>query len=112
MLILLNKPIRLNNLLPAIIVVEPDTSLHIVASKRRIKVMNEEETDSPTIIIIDVTLIETDLGVETTETEIILIETEVTPGIGIIIMIEMTTALEVETDLLSGDPLIELLHPT
>src|SRR6185437_1682256 len=112
MLILLNKLIQLNNLLPVIIVVEPDTSLHIVASKRRIKVMNEEETDSPTITIIDVTLIETDLGVETTETEIIIIEIEVAPGIEIVVMIEMTTTLEVETDLLPGDPLIELLHPT
>ena len=27
-------------------------------------------------------------------------------------MIEMTIAPEVETDLLPGDPLIELLHPT
>src|SRR6185437_12467540 len=103
MLILLNKPIQLNNLLPVIIVVELDTSLHIVISKRRIKVINEEETDSPTITIIDVTLIETDLGVETTETEIIITETEVAPIIGIIVMIEMTTAPEVETDLLPGD---------
>src|SRR6185437_1651013 len=112
MLILLNKPIQLNNLLPAIIVVELNTSLHIVTLKRKIKVMNEEETDSPTITIIDMTLIETDLGVETTETEIIITETEVAPEIGIIVMIEMTTALEVETDLLPRDPLIELLYPT
>src|SRR6185437_2650508 len=112
MLILLNKPIQLNNLLPVIIVVELDTSLHIVVSKRRIKVMNEEETDNPTITTIDVTLIETDLEVETTETEIIIIETEVALEIGIIAMIDMTTTLEVETDLLPGDPLIELLHPT
>ena len=74
--------------------------------------MNEEETDSPTITIIDVTLIETDLGVETIETEIIILEAEVTLEIEITAMIEMTTALEVETDLLPGDPLIELLHPT
>ena len=74
--------------------------------------MNKEETDSPTITIIDVTLIETDLGVETTETKIIIIETEVAPEIGIITMIKITTALEVETDLLPEDPLIELLHPT
>src|SRR6185437_15146406 len=112
MLILLNKPIQLNNLLPVIIVVELDTSSHIVVSKRRIKVMNKEETDSPTITIIDVTLIGTDLGVETTETEIIITETEVAPEIGIIAIIEITTALGVEIDLPSGDPLIELLHPT
>src|SRR6185437_15393414 len=112
MLILLNKPIQLNNLLPVIIVVELDTSLHIVISKRRIKVINEEETDSPTITIIDVTFIKTDLKVETTETEIIIIKTEVAPEIGIIAIIKMTTALEVETDLQPGDPLIELLHPT
>jgi len=112
MLILLNKPIQLNNLLPVIIVVELDTSLHIVASKRRIKVMNEEETDSPTITIIDVTLIETDLEVETIETEIIILEAEVASKIEIIVMIEITTALEAKTDLLPGDPLIKLLHPT
>ena len=74
--------------------------------------MNEKETDNPTITIIDVTLVETDLGVETTETEIIIIETEAALGIGIIAITEMTTTLEVETDLLSGDPLIELPHPT
>ena len=112
MLIPLNKPIQLNNFLPVIIVVELDTSLHIVALKRKIKVMNEEETDSPTITIIDVTLIETDLGVETIETEIIILEAEVALEIEIIVMIEMITALEVETDLLPGDPLIKLLRPT
>ena len=112
MLIPLNKPIQLNNLLPVIIVVELDTSLHIVALKRKNKVMNEKETDSPTITIIDMTLIETDLEVETIETDIIILGAEVAPRIKIIVMIEMTTALEVETDLLSGDPLIELLHPT
>src|SRR6185437_1648447 len=112
MLILLNKPIQLNNLLPAIIVVELDTSLHIVVLKRKTKVMNEEETDSPTLTIIDVTLIETDLGVETIETKIIILEAEVALEIKIVVMIEMTTALEVETDLLPGDPLIELPHPT
>src|SRR6185437_2111586 len=110
--ITLNKPIQLNNLLSVIIVVELNTSLHIVISKRKIRVMNEKETDNPTITIIDVILIETDLGVETTETEIIIIETEAAPKIGIIAIIEMTTALEVETDLLPGDPLIELPHPT
>ena len=103
MLIPLNKPIRLNNLLPAIIVVEPDTLLHIVVLKRRIKVMNEEETDSPIITTIDVTLIETDLEVKIIETEIIIIETEAALEIEIIVMIEMTTDLEVETDLLLGD---------
>ncbi|CAG8445461.1 15184_t:CDS:2 [Gigaspora rosea] len=46
--------------------------------------MNEEETDSPTITIINVTLIETDLGVETIETEIIILEAEVAPKIEII----------------------------
>ena len=74
--------------------------------------MNEEETDSPTITIIDVTLIETDLGVETIETEIIILEAEVNLEIEITAMIEMTTAPEVETDLLPGDLLIELLRPT
>ena len=112
MLIPLNKPIQLNNLLPVIIVVELDTSLRIVALKRKTKVMNEEETDSPTLTIIDVTLIETDLGVETIETEIIILEAEVALEIEIAAMIEMTTAPEVETDLLPGDPLIELLRPT
>src|SRR6185437_8790332 len=112
MLILLNKPIQLNNLLPAIIVVELDTLLHIVVLKRKIKVMNEEETDSPTLTIINMTLIETDLGVETIETEIIILEAEVDLEIEITAMIEMTTAPEVETDLLSGDPLIELLYST
>src|SRR6185312_1670421 len=110
--ILPNKPIQLNNLLPVIIVVELDTLLHIVVLKRRIKVMNEEETDSPTLTIIDVTLIETDLGVETIETEIIILEAEVDLEIEITAMIEMTTAPEVETDLLPGDLLIELLRPT
>src|SRR6185312_16321434 len=105
MLILLNKPIQLNNLLPAIIVIELDTSLHIITLKRKIKVMNEEETDSSTITIIDMTLIETNLEVKTIGTKIIIIETEVTPEIGIIVMIEMTTTLEVETKLLPGDPL-------
>ncbi|CAG8813080.1 2817_t:CDS:1, partial [Gigaspora rosea] len=56
--------------------------------------MNEEETDSSTITTIDMTLIETDLGVEITETKIIIIKTEATLGIEIIVMIEMTTALE------------------
>src|SRR6185312_8625821 len=112
MLILLNKPIQLDNLLPAIIVVELDTLLHIVVLKRRIKVMNEEETDSPTLTIIDVTLIETDLGVKTIETEIIILEAEVDLEIEITTMIEMTTAPEVETDLLHGALLIELLCPT
>src|SRR6185312_5177750 len=98
MLILLNKPIQLNNLLPAIIVVELNTSLHIVSLKRKIKVMNKEETDSPTITIIDMTLIKTDLGVETIETEIIIIETKVAPEIETVVMIEITTALEVETE--------------
>ncbi|CAG8771906.1 9690_t:CDS:1, partial [Gigaspora rosea] len=56
--------------------------------------MNKEETDSPTITTIDVTLIETDLGVETIETEIITIEIEAALGIEITGMIEMTTALE------------------
>src|SRR6185437_15021467 len=111
MLILLNKPIQLNNLLPVIIVVELDTSLHIVVSKRKIRVMNEEETDNPTITIIDITLIETDPEVETTETKIIIIETEAAPEIGIIAMTEMTTTLEVKTDFLPGDPLIELPYP-
>src|SRR6185437_7293865 len=111
MLILLNKPIQLNNLLPVIIVVELVTSLHIVVLKRKIKVMNEEETDSPTLTIINVTLIETDLGVKTIETEIIILEAEVDLEIEITAMIEMTTTPEVETDLLPGDPLIELLYP-
>ena len=74
--------------------------------------MNEEETDSPTLTIIDVTLIETDLGVETIETEIIILEAEVDLEIEITAMIEMTTTPEVETDLLPGDPLIELLYTT
>ena len=104
MLIPLNKLIQLNNLLPVIIVVELDTLLHFVVLKRKIKVMNEEETDSPTLTIIDVTLIETDLGVETIETEIIILEAEVAPEIEIIVMIEMTTAQKVETDLLPRDP--------
>jgi hypothetical protein len=112
MLILLNKPIQSNNLLPAIIVVEPDTLLHIVVLKRKIKVMNEEETDSPTIITTDVTLIETDLEVETIGIEIIIIETEAALEIEIIVMTEMTTVLEVETDLLLGDLVTELPHPT
>ncbi|CAG8588026.1 23910_t:CDS:1, partial [Gigaspora rosea] len=56
--------------------------------------MNEEETDSPTIKTIDMTLIETDLEVETIKTEIIIIETKATLEIEIIVMIEMTTALE------------------
>jgi hypothetical protein len=112
MLILLNKPIQSNNLLPAIIVVEPDTLLHIVVLKRKIKVMNEEETDSPTIITTDVTLIETDLEVEIIGTEIIIIETEAALEIEIIVMTEMTTVLEVETDLLLGDLVTELPHPT
>ncbi|CAG8791826.1 19634_t:CDS:1, partial [Gigaspora rosea] len=56
--------------------------------------MNEEETDSSTIATIDVTLIETDLGVKTIETEIIIIEIEAALEIEIIVMIEMTTALE------------------
>ncbi|CAG8734115.1 10145_t:CDS:1, partial [Gigaspora rosea] len=56
--------------------------------------MNEEETDSPTIITTDVTLIETDLKVEIIETEIIIIETEATLEIKIIVMTEMTTTLE------------------
>ncbi|CAG8751995.1 21352_t:CDS:1, partial [Gigaspora rosea] len=56
--------------------------------------MNEEETDSPAIIIIDVILIETDLEVKTIVTEILIIETEVASKIEIIIMTEMTTALE------------------
>src|SRR6185437_4412146 len=107
MLIPLNKPFQLNNLLPVIIVVELDISLHIVTLKRKIKVINEEETESPTIIIIDVTLIKTDLGVKTIETEIIILEAEVTPEIEIIIIIEITTTLGVETDLLHGDPLIK-----
>src|SRR6185312_16095247 len=110
--ILPNKPIQLNNLLPVIIVVELDTLLHIVVLKRKIKVMNEEGTNSPTITIIDVTLIETDLGVETIETEINILEAEIDLEIEITAMIEMITAPEVETDLLPGDPLIELLHPT
>ena len=38
--------------------------------------MNEEETDSPIITTIDVTLIKTDLEVKMIETEIITIETE------------------------------------
>ncbi|CAG8770702.1 11219_t:CDS:1, partial [Gigaspora rosea] len=62
--------------------------------------MNEEETDSPTITTIDVTLIETDLEVEIIETEIIIIETKAALKIEIIVIIEMTTVLEVETDLL------------
>ncbi|CAG8820550.1 569_t:CDS:2, partial [Gigaspora rosea] len=60
----------------------------------RIKVMNKEETNSPTITTIDVTLIETDLEVDIIETEIIIIEPEATLEIEIIVMIEMTTALE------------------
>ncbi|CAG8825211.1 12340_t:CDS:1, partial [Gigaspora rosea] len=56
--------------------------------------MNEEETDSPIITTIDVTLIETDLEVEIIEIEIIIIETEAALEIEIIVMIEMTTALE------------------
>ncbi|CAG8707697.1 790_t:CDS:1, partial [Gigaspora rosea] len=56
--------------------------------------MNEAETDSPTITTIDVTLIETDLGVETIETEIITIKTKAALKIKIIGMIEMTTTLE------------------
>ena len=74
--------------------------------------MNEEETDSPIITTIDVTLIETDLEVEIIETEIIIIETEAALEIEIIVMIEMTTALEVETDLLLGDLATEPPHPT
>ncbi|CAG8747679.1 7065_t:CDS:1, partial [Gigaspora rosea] len=65
--------------------------------------MNKKETDSLTITTIDVTLTETDLGVETIETEIIIIETEFALEIEIIVMSEMTTALEVETNLLLGD---------
>jgi hypothetical protein len=74
--------------------------------------MNEEETDSPTIITTDVTLIETDLEVETIGIEIIIIETEAALEIEIIVMTEMTTVLEVETDLLLGDLVTELPHPT
>ncbi|CAG8673361.1 3720_t:CDS:1, partial [Gigaspora rosea] len=72
--------------------------------------MNEEETDSPTTTTIDVTLIETDLEVKIIETEIIIIETEAATEIEIIVMIEMTTALEVETDLLLGDLATKLPH--
>ncbi|CAG8831807.1 1949_t:CDS:2, partial [Gigaspora rosea] len=50
----------------------------------RIKVVNEEETDSPTITTTDVILIETDLEVEIIETEIIIIETEAALEIEII----------------------------
>ncbi|CAG8687947.1 14889_t:CDS:2, partial [Gigaspora rosea] len=78
----------------------------------RIKVMNEEETDSPTITTIDMTLIETDLEVEIIETEIIIIETEAALEIDIIVMIEMTTALAVETDLLLGDLATKPTHHT
>ncbi|CAG8827160.1 10407_t:CDS:1, partial [Gigaspora rosea] len=60
----------------------------------RIKVMDEEETDSPTITTIDVNLIETDLEVEIIETEIIRIGTKAALEIEIIVMIEITTALE------------------
>ncbi|CAG8831669.1 198_t:CDS:1, partial [Gigaspora rosea] len=45
----------------------------------------------------------TDLEVEIIETKIIIIETEAVLEIEIIVMIEMTTALEVKTDLLPGD---------
>ncbi|CAG8831087.1 8907_t:CDS:1, partial [Gigaspora rosea] len=69
-------------------------------------------TDSPTITTIDITLIETDLEVEIIETEIIIIETEAPLEIEIIVMIEMTTALEVETDLLLGDLATEPPHLT
>ena len=58
------------------------------------------------------TLIETDLEVEIIETEIIIIETEAALEIEIIVMIEMTTDLEVETDLLLGDLATEPPHPT
>ena len=74
--------------------------------------MNEEETDSPIITTIDVTLIETDLEVKIIEPEIITIESEAALEIEIIIMIEMTTDLEVETDLLLGDLATEPPHPT
>ncbi|CAG8825145.1 21733_t:CDS:1, partial [Gigaspora rosea] len=73
--------------------------------------MNEEETDNPTITTIDATLIETDLEVEIIETRIITIEIEAALGIEITGMIEMTTALEIETDLL-GDLATELPHHT
>ncbi|CAG8672601.1 3698_t:CDS:1, partial [Gigaspora rosea] len=46
--------------------------------------MNKEETDHPTITTIDVTLIETDLGVETIETKIIIIKTNVSLEIEIV----------------------------
>ncbi|CAG8828881.1 6678_t:CDS:1, partial [Gigaspora rosea] len=78
----------------------------------RIKVMNVEETDSPIITTIDVTLIETDLEVEIIKTKIIIIETKAILEIEIVIMIEMTTTLEVETDLLLGDLATEPPHPT
>ncbi|CAG8552257.1 2137_t:CDS:2, partial [Gigaspora rosea] len=52
----------------------------------RIKVMNEKETNSPTITIIDLTLIETDLEVKTIETKILIIETEITLEIEIIVI--------------------------
>ncbi|CAG8818880.1 25785_t:CDS:1, partial [Gigaspora rosea] len=74
--------------------------------------MNEEETDSPIITTIDVTLIETDLEVKIIETEIITIETKAALEIEIIVMIEMTTDLEVETDLLLGDLATATPHPT
>ncbi|CAG8525363.1 26008_t:CDS:2 [Gigaspora rosea] len=56
--------------------------------------MNKKETDSLTITTIDVTLIETIIGVKTIETEIIIIETEVALGIEIVVIIVMTIALE------------------
>ncbi|CAG8630273.1 12702_t:CDS:1, partial [Gigaspora rosea] len=72
--------------------------------------MNEEETVSLTITTIDVTLIETDPGVETTEIKIITVEIEVALGIEIVVIIEMTTTVEVVTDLLPEDLPIELPH--